>query len=142
MLKDNYTCDGQMSIFDLMPKQTEQEAPEPKAQENICQYSQHGCNKAELWKIADSLDELQCPHVCCRQCNTKLCGVRCNGSEEPTEKIYPVGFIGICDDPICSNCDYEFGIFDSKWSKNEIDIDRCPKCKVRLNWDRWHKMND
>lgn len=93
MLKDNYTCDGQMSIFDLMPLQAEIKAPEkPKAQENICQYSQHSCNKAELWKIADSLDELQCPHVCCRQCNTKLCGARCNGSEEPkTQKSTRIG---------------------------------------------------
>ena len=61
---------------------------------------------------------------------------------ENSEKVYPVGLIGLCDDPICSNCDYEFSIFDSKWSKNEIDIERCPNCGVRLNWERWHRVND
>ena len=28
-----------------------------------------------------------CPHVCCRKCNTRLCGARCNGSEEPPKEI-------------------------------------------------------
>lgn len=62
--------------------------------------------------------------------------------EKTNDKIYPVGLIGLCDDPICSNCDYEFSIFDSQWSKNEIDIERCPHCGVRLNWERWHRVND
>lgn len=62
--------------------------------------------------------------------------------EDPDKKVYPVGLIGICDDPICSNCDYEFELFDSKYSKKEIDIERCPNCGVRLNWDRWHRAND
>ena len=55
----------------------------PKAAAVVCKYSQHTCNKTELWKVADTLDELQCPHVCCRKCNTRNCGARCNGSEEP-----------------------------------------------------------
>ena len=50
---------------------------------NVCRFSGHTCNKQNLWEIADTLDALQCPHVCCRKCNTRLCGVRCNGSEEP-----------------------------------------------------------
>lgn len=62
--------------------------------------------------------------------------------EKANDKIYSVGLIGLCDDPICSNCDYEFSMFDSKWSKNEIDIERCPNCGVRLNWERWHRVND
>ena len=51
----------------------------------ICLYSNHECNKEELWRIADSLDETQCPHVCCRKCTTKSCGARCNGAPEPKE---------------------------------------------------------
>ena len=86
MLKDNYACDGQMSIFDYMAAANEKqvELPDPEGlPKDICQFSQHKCNKAELWRVADELDELQCPHVCCRRCNTRLCGARCNGSEEP-----------------------------------------------------------
>lgn len=64
--------DGQITIFEWL-----------KEKNKICEFSGHSCNKTELWKIADSLDELQCPHVCCRKCNTQLCGARCNGSEEP-----------------------------------------------------------
>lgn len=54
----------------------------------ICEHSKHTCNKKELWKVADTLDEIMCPHVCCRFCNTRLCGARCNGSKEP-EKLDP-----------------------------------------------------
>lgn len=62
-------------------------APEPK----VCTFSMHTCNKSELWKVADTLDELQCPHVCCRKCNTKACGARCNGSEEPKDTVTMFG---------------------------------------------------
>lgn len=52
----------------------------------LCKHSQHKCNKEELWKIADSLEaQEKCPRVCCRDCKVKLCGARCNGSEEPQE---------------------------------------------------------
>ena len=68
-------CEGQMSIFeylDSLPKE--------------CSFSGHTCNKKNLWEVADTLDELQCPHVCCRLCNTRNCGARCNGSDEPKGK--------------------------------------------------------
>lgn len=86
---------------------------EPK-EAPICKHSKHTCNKKELWKIADSLDELQCPHVCCRMCNTRNCGARCNGSEEPKKEI--------TDDYIKENptCFYVFGHYLDKadgWHK-------------------------
>ncbi len=56
---------------------------QPTNQTSICEYSQHECNRTELWKIADSLDDIECPHKCCRACDVKCCGARCNGSEEP-----------------------------------------------------------
>lgn len=46
-----------------------------------CKYSGHVCNKENLWVVADSLDDKpQCPHVCCRNCEIRTCGARCNGS--------------------------------------------------------------
>ena len=51
-----------------------------------CEFSGHTCNKSELWRVADTLDDIECPHTCCRQCKVTLCGARCNGSEEPKPK--------------------------------------------------------
>lgn len=79
-----------------------------------CEHSKHTCNKKELWKVADTLDDIQCPHVCCRMCNTRNCGARCNGSEEPKKEI--------TDDYIKENptCFYVFGHYLDKadgWHK-------------------------
>ncbi|MBR5636516.1 MAG: hypothetical protein IKW81_06265 [Pseudobutyrivibrio sp.] len=54
--------------------------------EPMCEHSLHTCNAKELWKVADSL-ETECPHTCCRSCKVRMCGARCNGSEEPTPVI-------------------------------------------------------
>lgn len=43
---------------------------------------------------------------------------------------------GLCDDPYCPKCDYEFDYF------TEVDAERCPKCGCRVNWDFWHRLND
>lgn len=60
------------------------------------------------------------------------------------DKVREVGIIDLCDDPICSNCGYEFNMIeDNRYHlKNEIDIDRCPKCKCKLDWSRWHRINE
>lgn len=60
------------------------------------------------------------------------------------DKVREVGIIGLCDDPICSNCGYEFRMIDdNRYNlKNEIDIDRCPRCKCKLDWTRWHRINE
>lgn len=50
----------------------------------VCKYSNHTCNKEVLHALAKESNPF-CPGVCCRFCNTKYCGVRCNGSEEPKE---------------------------------------------------------
>ena len=49
----------------------------------MCNFSGHTCNKQNLWEVAHTLDNIHCPETCCRQCNVRLCGARCNGSEEP-----------------------------------------------------------
>lgn len=121
--------EGQISMFeylDSLPKE--------------CSFSGHTCNKKSLWEVADTLDELQCPHVCCRKCNTRNCGARCNGSTEP-EKVYPLDIIGICDDPYCPQCGYPFETI--KTCKNyEVDCERCPECHVKVDWTPWHRLND
>lgn len=128
---NDYKCEGQMSIFDFIDKPKDEEAKaavpvkdfmnppeelkkELKAAAPICEHSKHTCNKKELWKVADTLDDLQCPHVCCRMCNTRNCGARCNGSEEPKKEI--------TDDYIKEHptCFYVFGHYLDKadgWHK-------------------------
>lgn len=54
-----------------------------KLEPNVCRFSEHTCNKEELWKIADTFDDIECPKKCCRACDVKCCGARCNGSSEP-----------------------------------------------------------
>ena len=83
--------EGQISIFEYLEEQN-----------RICKFSQHTCNKTEIWKIAHTFDDFDCPEVCCRACTIRLCGARCNGSEEPKETE---------DDYIKENptCFYVFG---------------------------------
>lgn len=51
-------------------------------EKTICQYSKHECNKENLWKVADSLDGIECERKCCRLCEMRmLCGARCNGAD-------------------------------------------------------------
>lgn len=131
MKLDKYECDGQMSLEDFIKP--------------VCSFSGHTCNKTELWKVADTLDALQCPHVCCRKCNTRLCGARCNGSEEPepfmNESVYELDIVGICDDPVCPQCGYEFET--TRTCKGyEVDCGRCPNCHVKVDWTLWHRIND
>ena len=71
----NYECEGQLNIFNFLKVE--------------CNFSKHTCNKEELWRIADTLDMVACPQVCCRSCNVRLCGARCNGSEEPKPFMNP-----------------------------------------------------
>lgn len=103
---DNYECEGQMSIFDYLATLPPKE----------CSFSGHTCNKENLWEVADTFDDFLCPHVCCRKCNTKSCGARCNGSEEPKSKeIYEDEYIKEHPD-----CFYVTGYYLSKtqgWHK-------------------------
>lgn len=117
--------EGQLNIFDYLKG----------LEAAVYTFSGHTCNKNELWKVAESLDEIMCPHVCCRSCAIKMCGARCNGSEEP-EKIYTLDIRGICDDAYCPHCDS--GIDELNW----MDCERCPECGVRVSWERWHRAND
>jgi len=136
MKLDNYECEGQMTIFDFLKKSKPK--IEPPKELGTCIFSGHTCNKQNLWEVADTLDEIYCPHVCCRKCNTRNCGARCNGSEEP-EKIIEVDCHGICDDPYCPVCNYEF----RDWGEySEVDCERCPQCNAKLDWSFWHRMND
>lgn len=102
----------------------------------ICDHSEHTCNKQNLQEIADTLDDLQCPHVCCRLCSTKNCGARCNGSEEPKEIIYPVDIRGLCDDAYCPKCGEGLDEY------RVLDCERCPYCGTRISWAPWYRQNE
>lgn len=117
--------EGQISIFDYLAEKN-----------RVCQFSQHTCNKTELWKVAHTFDDFTCPETCCRNCDIRCCGARCNGSEEPKEKIYPVDIMGICDDAYCPKC--KVCLDELRY----LDCDRCPWCGIRIDWGPWHRMND
>lgn len=55
-----------------------------KFSKTVCTFSGHSCNKEELWKVAESFDDISCSRTCCRNCKESLCGARCNGSEAPS----------------------------------------------------------
>ena len=71
---ENYKCDGQMNIFDFLPK---------------------------------------------------------------NEPIFPVKISGLLDDAYCPKCGYPFDEL-----KGQVDCERCPECKIRVDWSPWHMSND
>lgn len=101
----NYECEGQLNIFDYLTPaqeyyfdtgkttywQDSQNKPYQwwKNESPVCSFSGHTCNKENLWDVADTLDEIKCPHECCRQCEQRFCGARCNGSDEPKPFMNP-----------------------------------------------------
>ena len=51
-------------------------------------------------------------------------------------KPLSVDIMGLCDDAYCPVCGYAF----KDWL-GEKDCD-CPECKTKLDWTRWHIVND
>lgn len=111
----------------------------------VCKYSEHSCNRKELWKIAESFDDVICPHVCCRNCAERLCGARCNGSEEPKCRIaeeceaYPRGCGGTIDP-----CRFG-GPF--KWSNKrekleDVHIDREGRPEKAPQWMKYKRCEN
>lgn len=47
-----------------------------------------------------------------------------------------VDIVGLCDDAACPKCGYEF--MDPK----ENDLPACPICGCKVDWARWHYVND
>lgn len=85
---------GQIDIFNFLDPKDVEKNQEPKQETKvkpICQYSKHTCNKEVLHALASEENPF-CPKVCCRFCNTSLCGVRCNGSSEPKKKSKALTF--------------------------------------------------
>jgi len=58
---------------------------------------------------------------------------------EDREKVRDLDIKGLCDDPYCPECGY---LFTTYGPHNEVDCERCPVCKIRVDWGRWHKAND
>lgn len=94
----------------------------------ICQHSNHECNKENLWEVADTLDDVECPHVCCRQCEVVACGARCNGSEEPQKPEDPRTSTEVVKKS-CSNC-----------LRHNKDIEQPPAGWGNLGWCAEHNQ--
>ena len=93
----------------------------------ICQFSGHTCNKQSVWEVADSLDDKDdCPHICCRNCEVKGCGARCNGSEEPKKKEEQVTSTDVSRKE-CSNC-----------MRFNMDIEQPPEGWGNIGWCSEH----
>lgn len=54
-----------------------------------CKFSEHTCNKEELWRVAVEIG-VSCPKSCCRVCDIEDCGARCNGA--PRKPHAPIIF--------------------------------------------------
>lgn len=93
-------------------------------QETICQYSNHKCNKEELWKIANTLDGITCNKVCCRNCDVRLCGARCNGSDEP---LQPALGKTVCDHDHKAMCN-RYGPNNVQFQKAKEDLPKGFAC--------------
>lgn len=52
------------------------------------------------------------------------------------EPIFAVDIRGICDDAYCPKCNYPLD------ATKELDCERCPDCRIKIDWSPWHKMND
>lgn len=53
-------------------------------------------------------------------------------------RIYPISvdIVGICDDAVCPICGHEF------LYPMENGMKYCPDCGQRMDWKRWHQIND
>lgn len=110
--------DGQISIFDLGVDKPDIVSPAEQwfndtglndywqtdtifiNDRPVCKHSKHSCNRLELFKVADSLDDINCKKVCCRKCDITGCGARCNGSEEPKVEDIKKSNVNTCE---CGN---------------------------------------
>ena len=50
-------------------------------------------------------------------------------------KVYELDIRGLCDDAHCPKCGYCF-------MDHETDMAACPVCHIRVDWTRWHRIND
>jgi len=51
-------------------------------------------------------------------------------------KPIPVDIMGLCDDAYCPKCGYGF------MDPEENDLPACPVCGCKVDWARWHRIND
>lgn len=144
----NYECEGQLSLSDIADKPLkfhEAEWLRAKGYKNI--YDEQP-PKAGWYEFTD----IEYPTKTKQFEVTENGGIMFNNSDfkarwwrpiesQPEEPIYELDIVGICDDPVCPNCGYEFET--TRTCKNyEVDCERCPECHVKVDWTRWHRIND
>lgn len=111
---DKYEIDIYHCGIDGHPTKSESGRPGTKCIKNhICKHSGHTCNKEELWKVANTLDGITCNRVCCRNCDVRLCGARCNGSEEPLQPALGK-----------TVCDHDHKAMCNRWAPNNVQLNK------------------
>ena len=150
------TCPNCKAIIDV-PEKLREEAKlfnnsvnASLKRKGICKHSGHTCNKIELWKLAEEEDPF-CPHVCCRLCNTKMCGVRCNGAaveqrdpnlDIPKVPVYHMSLSHVWEE--CPNCKGQNRLSVQKTAFNgefyTEYLEKCPDCGQALKWD-WDEID-
>ena len=94
-----------------------------------------------------------CKHKAVVYQECKACGITWQGIVHDLSKFSSIEFSASAKhfqgnrSPIEAekeDCGYEFRLFeDNRYNlKSEIDIDRCPRCKCKLDWSRWHRINE
>lgn len=109
-------CKAIVDVPDDIRKEVEwynRHIDESKNRTNICKHSNHTCNKEELWKVANSLDGITCNRVCCRNCDVRLCGARCNGSKEPLQPLLNR-----------TECDHAHKAMCNRWAPNNVQLNK------------------
>ena len=100
--------------IDGHPTKSESGRPGTKCIKNhICKHSGHTCNKEELWKVANTLDGITCNRVCCRNCDVRLCGARCNGSKEPLQPLLNR-----------TECDHDHRTLCNRYGPNNVQLNK------------------
>jgi len=118
--------------------------------ENVCQFSGHECNMEESHRIAYmDLDILNCPEVCCRNCDIRLCGARCNGSKEPDPLPSLEEVVGIVSEKFGLQFekatwewkDENYFMYVAKYKGARFEVDENTYTGGRLNGERFIGVN-
>ncbi len=105
-------------------KGLEQDKTDTEKKSPICRFSEHTCNKEELWRVAEEIGE-DCSRTCCRSCDNYNCGARCNGAPK-TSRIEKMIEAQSEDSKSCWDC--------INWIDNT--------CLINSNYARYHKYDD
>ena len=164
MKLDNYVCDGQLSLWDIVPPNnqdfqlishdetvrliSEAVGLDFKYRDDFWGY------EAKKGKVRMSIEfshyrgiNNDKPYIGCDiNTNTAGCSSPCDSIEEAIQffkkgipryletKPLSVEIKGLLDDPYCPKCNFRLDDY--------IDSDKCPECGVKIEWSHYHKLNE